>query len=160
MRSSSRLPSSSYSKNDNKFYHVKEHLMSGETLGCYTCESRSGSDRRCDDGSYTATYQDSCVPREAGMSQGFGIFPHYCSKIVGLDMTTNTYVTIRGCSQRFRNECKSPILVNGRAIDGCIYSCSGKYCNSSNRNHINLVVVFITLLVVMTAFFSRNRIHF
>lgn len=159
-RSSPRIPSSSQS--NNKLYH-KEHLMSGETLGCYTCESRSGSDRRCDDGSYTAAYQDSCVPREAGMSQGFGIFPHYCSKIVGLDMTTNTYVTIRGCSQRYRNECKSPILVNGRAIDGCIYSCSGKYCNSSNMNYINWLVVVITLLVSMTAFITSlrfNKIHF
>ena len=157
--SSSRTPSPSSSSSSNKNkYNFKEHLMSGETLGCYTCESRSGSDRRCDDGSYTASYQESCVPREAGMSQGFGIFPHYCSKIVGLDMTTNSYVTIRGCSQRYRNECKSPILVNGRAIDGCIYSCSGKYCNSSSRSHVSFFVLLMTLFVSMTTLLSSIRL--
>lgn len=98
-------------------------------MGCYNCESRLGSDQKCEDGSYTAPYQENCVPSEGG--QGFGIYAHYCVKVVGRDTHTNQYVTVRTCSNRFRNECKNPLLINGRTIDGCVYSCSGKYCNSA-----------------------------
>lgn len=129
--------------------------MTGETLGCYTCESRAGSDRRCDDGSYTAAFQESCVPRETAMAQAFGIFPHYCSKIVGLDMASNTFVTIRTCSQRYRNECKNPILVNGRPIDGCIYSCSGKYCNSSYRTTLPSFTLLLLVPLTISILFHR-----
>lgn len=127
----------------------------GEGLGCYTCESRAGSDRRCEDGSYTAPYQEQCVPREGG--QAFGIFPHYCVKVVGLDLTTNSYVTIRSCSNRFRNECKTPIMVNGRAIDGCIYSCAGKYCNHGiNLKYSKLhFISFITMYLVAKIWFTK-----
>lgn len=128
----------------------------GEGLGCYTCESRSGSDRRCEDGSYTAPYQEQCVPREGG--QAFGIFPHYCVKVVGLDLTTNSYVTIRSCSNRFRNECKTPIMVNGRAIDGCIYSCAGKYCNHGTNLKIPkwYFIYFIAILLIFQGISQFN----
>ena len=88
------------------------------------------------------------------MSQGFGILPHYCSKIVGMDLTSGTFVTIRSCSQKYRNECKNPILVNGRPIDGCIYSCSGKYCNSSRRLDVGLFFLLLTLMSAFTCFWQ------
>lgn len=86
----------------------------------------------CEQGKRSAHYYDQCIPEGEPSNSMNGQI--YCSKVIGSGYgELSDRIVVRGCTYYPRNECRESITVRGKTIRGCIYTCTGNYCNSSTK---------------------------